>query len=89
MAKGGIENANGRLCLRPTDTISKDGASADTKTATGGRTVLYARVSTTEQTLAHQKAQAEAAGFHLKEVVADHGVSGLGLSQARVALCFH
>jgi putative DNA-invertase from lambdoid prophage Rac len=42
-----------------------------------GRTILYARVSTTEQTLAHQKAQAEAAGFHLDEVVADHGLSGI------------
>ena len=28
-----------------------------------GRTVLYARVSTAEQTLAHQRAQAEAAGL--------------------------
>lgn len=41
------------------------------------RTVLYARVSTTEQTLDHQRAQAEAAGYVLDEVVADHGVSGV------------
>jgi putative DNA-invertase from lambdoid prophage Rac len=41
------------------------------------KTVLYARVSTSEQTLAHQKSQAEAAGFKLDEVLADHGVSGL------------
>lgn len=41
------------------------------------KTVLYARVSTADQTLDHQKAQAEAAGFQLDEVVADHGVSGL------------
>lgn len=41
------------------------------------QTILYARVSTTDQTLAHQKTQAEAAGFKLDEVVADHGVSGV------------
>ncbi|MEJ1157367.1 recombinase family protein [Prosthecomicrobium sp. N25] len=41
------------------------------------KTVLYARVSTADQTLDHQKAQAEAAGFKVDEVVADHGVSGL------------
>jgi predicted site-specific integrase-resolvase len=71
------ENPSARVGLRPTDTISKDGASADKKKAAGGRIILYARVSTTEQTLAHQKAQAEAAGFHLDEVAADHGVSGI------------
>src|SRR6202011_4857081 len=62
--------------LPPTDKVSKDGAPADKKKGLG-RTVLYARVSTAEQTLAHQKAQALAAGFHLDEVVADHGVSGV------------
>ncbi|MDH3032104.1 recombinase family protein [Methylobacterium fujisawaense] len=41
------------------------------------QTVLYARVSTTEQTLAHQRKQAEAAGFVIDDVVADEGVSGL------------
>jgi len=41
------------------------------------KTVLYARVSTTDQTLDHQKAQAEAAGFQLDEVIADLGVSGI------------
>lgn len=40
-------------------------------------TILYARVSTTEQNIAHQKAQAEAAGFTIDEVIADHGVSGI------------
>ena len=40
-------------------------------------TVLYARVSTTDQTLEHQRTQAEAAGFKLDRVVADHGVSGV------------
>lgn len=42
-----------------------------------GKTILYARVSTTDQTLDHQRAQAEAAGFVIDEVVADHGVSGV------------
>ncbi|MER8482500.1 recombinase family protein [Mesorhizobium sp. M1322] len=41
------------------------------------KTVLYARVSTVDQTLDHQKAHAEAAGFAIDEVVADHGVSGV------------
>lgn len=41
------------------------------------RTILYARVSTADQTLDHQRTQAEAAGFVIDEVVADHGVSGV------------
>lgn len=41
------------------------------------QTVLYARVSTADQNLNHQKAQAEAAGFVIDDVVADHGVSGV------------
>lgn len=41
------------------------------------KTILYARVSTTEQTIAHQAAQARAAGFAIDEVVADEGVSGV------------
>ncbi len=40
-------------------------------------TVLYARVSTAEQTIDHQRTQAEAAGFKIDEVVADDGVSGV------------
>ena len=40
-------------------------------------TVLYARVSTTEQTIEHQRTQAEQAGFKIDEVIADSGVSGL------------
>ena len=43
------------------------------------KTVLYARVSTTDQTLAHQLTQAKAAGFQIDEVVADHGVSGVNV----------
>ncbi len=34
------------------------------------KTVLYARVSTTDQNLDHQRTQAEAAGFVIDEVVA-------------------
>src|SRR4051794_23134146 len=41
------------------------------------KTVLYARVSTVDQTIDHQRTQAEAAGFKIDEVVADHGVSGV------------
>lgn len=41
------------------------------------KTVLYARVSTSDQTLAHQLVQARAAGFEIDEVVADEGVSGV------------
>jgi DNA invertase Pin-like site-specific DNA recombinase len=40
-------------------------------------TFLYARVSTAEQTIHHQRAQAEAAGFAFDHVIADHGVSGV------------
>jgi len=40
-------------------------------------TFLYARVSTTEQTITHQRAQAEAAGFKFDEVIEDAGVSGV------------
>lgn len=40
------------------------------------QTVFYARVSTSEQTLAHQQAQAESEGFTFDTVIADHGESG-------------
>jgi putative DNA-invertase from lambdoid prophage Rac len=41
------------------------------------RTILYARVSTAEQTIEHQLAHAQASGFTIDDVVADNGVSGL------------
>lgn len=41
------------------------------------QTVLYARVSTIDQTIEHQRTQAEAAGFKFDRVVSDHGVSGV------------
>jgi putative DNA-invertase from lambdoid prophage Rac len=43
-------------------------------------TFLYARVSTTEQTLTHQQAQAERAGFTFEHVIADEGVSGVSVN---------
>ncbi|WP_454702039.1 recombinase family protein [Agrobacterium burrii] len=39
--------------------------------------ILYARVSTLEQDLSHQEAQARKDGFEIDEVIADHGVSGV------------
>lgn len=41
------------------------------------QTILYARVSTIDQNIHHQKTQAEATGFQIDEVVSDHGVSGV------------
>jgi DNA invertase Pin-like site-specific DNA recombinase len=41
------------------------------------KTFLYARVSTVEQNLDHQRTQAEQAGFAIDEVIADHGTSGV------------
>jgi putative DNA-invertase from lambdoid prophage Rac len=39
--------------------------------------VLYARVSTTDQTTAHRINQAKAAGFKIDKVLSDEGVSGM------------
>lgn len=41
------------------------------------QTILYVRVSTVEQTAAHQRTQAEKAGFQIDHVVEDEGVSGI------------
>lgn len=41
------------------------------------KTVLYARVSTTEQTSAHQLEQALKAGFQVDHVITDQGISGV------------
>lgn len=42
-------------------------------------TFLYARVSTSEQTIEHQQIQAERAGFRFDHVVVDKGVSGVAV----------
>lgn len=44
--------------------------------------VFYARVSTKDQTIEHQRTQAEAAGFKIDRVLTDHGVSGVSTSLA-------
>lgn len=41
------------------------------------QTILYARVSTSDQTIDHQRAHAEAAGFQIDRVIDDNGVSGV------------
>ncbi|HEY5330795.1 MAG TPA: recombinase family protein [Acidobacteriaceae bacterium] len=45
-------------------------------------TILYARVSTLEQTIDHQRTQAEAAGFKIDKVISDNGVSGVNVPLA-------
>ena len=46
------------------------------------KTILYARVSTAEQTLKHQRDQAEQAGFVIDEVIEDAGISGVQIQLA-------
>lgn len=58
-----------RTCLY-TDAISADDPAMS-------QTILYARVSTADQTAVHQRTQAEAAGFMIDAVVVDEGVSGV------------
>lgn len=41
------------------------------------KTILYSRVSTTEQTSEHQLEQARKAGLHIDNVITDHGTSGV------------
>jgi putative DNA-invertase from lambdoid prophage Rac len=41
------------------------------------KTILYARVSTADQTADHQETMARAAGFAIDEVISDEGVSGV------------
>jgi putative DNA-invertase from lambdoid prophage Rac len=48
-------------------------------------TILYARVSTIEQTIEHQLAHAESAGFAIDDVVWDNGVSGVSTRLAERA----
>lgn len=65
-----------RTCNPADDTLSDTGPNPLSKT------VLYARVSTTEQALDHQRTQAEQAGFKIDKVIADHGISGLSTTLA-------
>lgn len=46
------------------------------------KTILYARVSTADQSVEHQRAHAEQAGFQIDEVVTDNGVSGVSTTLA-------
>ena len=46
------------------------------------KTILYARVSTAEQTLKHQRDQAKQAGFVIDEVIEDEGISGVQIPLA-------
>jgi len=46
------------------------------------QTILYARVSTSDQTIDHQRDQAERAGFKIDRVIEDDGVSGVNTSFA-------
>ncbi len=41
------------------------------------RTILYSRVSTSDQNIELQRKQAEAAGYHFDEVIVDNGISGV------------
>ena len=70
------ENQSVRVGL-PMRTANSTGEASGDKKNGAGRTILYARVSTADQNLAHQREQAEAAGFRPDEVVADFGVSGV------------
>jgi putative DNA-invertase from lambdoid prophage Rac len=45
-------------------------------------TVLYARVSSSEQTIEHQRTHAEGAGFKIDLVISDDGVSGVSTTLA-------
>ena len=42
-----------------------------------GKTVLYAKTSSSEQTIDHQRLMAEQAGFKIDDVIEDSGVSGV------------
>ena len=46
------------------------------------KTILYARVSTTDQSVDHQRDQAEKAGFKIDKVITDNGVSGVATKLA-------
>ncbi|KAA8605798.1 recombinase [Salipiger aestuarii] len=51
----------------------------DTCGVSATQTILYARVSTADQTAAHQRKHAEDEGFTIDRIVADEGVSGVSV----------
>ena len=73
-----IENVSTRvdLCIRTPDHVDSTHVDKEAKAMT---TILYARVSTADQNIEIQRAQAEKAGFTIDEVVADDGVSGVSV----------
>ena len=75
-ARNSPQTLSARLGFAPVDT-TQTGQDLRGQEAARMKTVLYCRVSTTDQTLEHQRTQAEGAGFRFDEVVSDHGVSGV------------
>ena len=67
------QTPSARVEFPATDILHADMTSTDIVM----HTFLYARVSTADQTIIHQRAQAEAAGFRFDEVIEDAGVSGV------------
>ena len=67
-----------RVDFHHMDIYSMDTTLTDTEEAImTAKTVLYCRTSTAEQTVAHQRTQAEALGYTFDEVIVDEGVSGV------------
>jgi putative DNA-invertase from lambdoid prophage Rac len=73
----GPGKASARVGFGLADAIFEDTSPTDTMSRMAVRTVLYARASSADQTVAHQRTQAEQAGFRLDEVVEDQGLSGV------------
>jgi putative DNA-invertase from lambdoid prophage Rac len=67
--------------IESTDMLSTDATLTDSSRAIMA-TILYARVSTSEQTIEHQRTYAEKAGFKLDQVIWDEGVSGISTKLA-------
>jgi putative DNA-invertase from lambdoid prophage Rac len=70
-----------RVDNESTYALSMDATPTDSREPTMA-TVLYARVSTSEQTIEHQRTHAEKAGFKLDQVIWDEGVSGVSTKLA-------
>src|SRR3569833_1125371 len=73
--------SSARVDMASTDELSTDTILMDTGVRQMA-TILYARVSTLEQTIEHQRTQAEAAGLKIDKVVSDDGVSGVNVPLA-------